>query len=234
LTGAAKLLASVAAALLATAASADPPNLNVIEGDAGETELEMIGFISTGSRGAPRFQFNGELSHVVTDSFGVELQLTGSREHTGSTLRAQNLELQLLAKVSDLPRGGSLGVSAEAALGLSHGEDDVGGLVYAILPIRGWTLSLNIGGERSLTSREASFVYAWAFEREFGEWWSVRIEGGGERALQGDQRPEHYAGPFFTWQTGRRDGSPKLALGYLAGLSSASPNLFKIGLIADF
>jgi len=227
-------LAAIALALAATTrVRAEPPNLNILDGEAGETELELTGFVSTHRPGdAPGFQFNSEVNHAFTDGFGLQLQLTGFA--AGGALHANELSLQALAKVVDLPDGGSLGVSAEGVIDPSDGATGVGGLVYGVGQVAGWRAAFNLGGEATTSGEDAALVYAWSATRVLSDRWSFGFEGGGSSPLRGGEAAEHYAGPALGWRLGHAGGAPWLRLGWLVGLSRASPDMVVTGISASF
>ena len=110
----------------------------------------------------------------------------------------------------------------------------MGGLLYAIVPVGRWRTDLNLGAEAAASGETASFVYAWSTTRSLSDRLAGGLTGGGSTALKGGEPDQHYAGPALTWPLSDDVEGPSLTLGYLVGLTSASPSLAKIGVSVGF
>lgn len=227
----AALAGALAWAAGAGSSLAEPPNLNVLESAAGESEGELTGFFATrGPDAAPGFQYNVEINRALSDRLGLQVQMTGA--DTARGLRAHEVSLQGFYELARRSEDARLGVSAEAAFDPSGGAASVGALVYGLVPVAGWRTAFNLGADVGASSEDAAFVYAWSASRDLFGRLVFSLEGGGAEPLRGDEAGEHYAGPSLAVQL--REEGPELKIGYLIGLTAASPDLVQAGVSLAF
>ena len=205
------------AALLAPiTALAAPPDLDLPELAAGETDGEVSAF-----RSHDAWIVRPEIDFALSDALWLEVQAdVGGMP--GAKTKLSNVSAQLMLALS---RDGQTGIGGEVGYDPDESQTGAGVFLFAARQVGPWALGLNAGVERE--GGATSAVYAWHVEHDLAAKWLAGVEGGGQIAFHGGEA-EHLIGPTV----GARLGALELRFSWLFG--SGAEDLARIGLERKF